>query len=133
MDPCLPIHPCPIISAALGCKEALLLVFFPKLLAIAEAGECFLTLLPPREAIESEDAFETQLSYSPKPANVVRLSDVLSDRPSHSRQTLRKALHRLAPTCRLLWSKTLWIAKTIEKVSVLLCHLRAEGFTLALM
>lgn len=82
---------------------------------LAEVGTCFLSLLPPREAIESDNPFESQLSYCPKPASVVRLSDVLQDRPSHPRQTLRKALHRLAPTCRLLWSKTPWIGKTLEK------------------
>ena len=38
------------------------------------------------------------------------------ERPVHPRQTLRKALYRLAPTCRVLWSNTRWIVDTIAKV-----------------
>ena len=84
---------------------------------VAGAGQCFLSLLPPREALESEDPLYGQLSYQPRAADVVCLSDVLQERPLHPRQTLRKALHRLAPTCRLLWCKTPWIVNTVEEVS----------------
>jgi hypothetical protein len=40
-------------------------------------GMTFLTLLPPREALESQDPLRAQLNYHPKTAEVVRLSDVL--------------------------------------------------------
>lgn len=66
--------------------------------------------------MEAENPLDAQINYQPRASDVVSLSDVLQERPSHPRQTLRKALHRLAPTCRLLWCKTPWIASTMEKV-----------------
>lgn len=91
------------------------------MLVAADVGNCFLTLLPPREALESEDPLTMQLSYTPRTSDVVCLSDVLVDNPSHPRQPLRKALHRLAPTCRLLWANTPWIVKTMQRVSLCQC------------
>jgi len=46
-------------------------------LLTAGNGMTFLTLLPPREALESQDPLRAQLDYHPKTAEVVRLSDVL--------------------------------------------------------
>lgn len=85
----------------------------------ADNGKCFLGLLPPRNAMEADNPLAAQVNYQPRPSDVVPLSDVLQERPSHPRHTLRKALHRLAPTCRLLWCKTPWIVNTIEKVCTL--------------
>ena len=82
----------------------------------AEEDAFFLTLLPPKVAIEAEDPVAAQLSFRPPVAAVVSLSELLKERPEHVVSTLQKALSRLAPNCRLFWGSDPWIMHRVNQV-----------------
>ncbi|KAK9858812.1 hypothetical protein WJX84_000664 [Apatococcus fuscideae] len=76
----------------------------------------FLTLLPPKSAIEAEQPVAAQLAFRPPEAAVVSLSELLKERPEHVVSTLQKALSRLAPNCRLFWGSDPWIMHRVNQI-----------------
>ncbi len=85
-------------------------------------GSFFLSLLPPKKVLDAAEPVAAQLQFRPQAAEVVRLSEIMKERPYHPSMTLQKALTRLAPTCRKLWNQMDWIAEMIAQVSLNLHH-----------
>ncbi|KAK9843046.1 hypothetical protein WJX74_006165 [Apatococcus lobatus] len=81
-----------------------------------EEDAFFLTLLPPKVAIEADEPITAQLSFRPPVAAVVSLSELLKERPEHVVSTLQKALSRLAPNCRLFWGSDPWIMHRVNQI-----------------
>ncbi|KAK9818264.1 hypothetical protein WJX72_009738 [[Myrmecia] bisecta] len=78
----------------------------------------FLPLLPPKEAVDSEDPIRQQLTFQPRSADVVLLSEIVNKRPTHESPMLAKALMRLGPTCRMLWYSHPWITDQVAKAQI---------------
>ncbi|KAA6427377.1 MAG: hypothetical protein FRX49_02041 [Trebouxia sp. A1-2] len=79
-------------------------------------GTFFLSLLPPKKVLDASEPVAAQLQFQPQAAEVVRLSEIMKERPFHPSMTLQKALTRLAPTCRKLWNQMDWITDTVAQV-----------------
>jgi len=79
-------------------------------------GTFFLSLLPPKKVLDAGEPVAAQLQFQPQAAEVVRLSEIMKERPFHPSMTLQKALTRLAPTCRKLWNQMDWITATVAQV-----------------
>jgi len=79
-------------------------------------GTFFLSLLPPKKVLDASEPVAAQLQFQPQAAEVVRLSEIMKERPYHPSMTLQKALTRLAPTCRKLWNQMDWITETVAQV-----------------
>lgn len=88
----------------------------PKSSDLAGNGNFFLSLLPPKKVLDAFEPVAAQLQFQPQPQHVVRLSEIMKERPSHPSITLQKALTRLAPTCRKLWNQMDWISQTASQV-----------------
>ena len=84
--------------------------------AVAGNGKFFLSLLPPKKVLDAPEPVGAQLQFAPDQSEVVRLSEIMKDRPYHPSLTLQKALTRLAPTCRKLWNQMDWISGTVAQV-----------------
>lgn len=83
---------------------------------LAGNGKFFLSLLPPKKILDAPEPVAAQLQFAPDQSEVVRLSEIMKDRPYHPSLTLQKALTRLAPTCRKLWNQMDWISETVAQV-----------------
>lgn len=92
------------------------------MLGSAGNGNFFLSLLPPKKVLDAFEPVAAQLQFQPQPQHVVRLSEIMKERPSHPSMTLQKALTRLAPTCRKLWNQMDWISHTVSQVCCMLEH-----------
>lgn len=66
--------------------------------------------------LDASEPVAAQLQFQPQAAEVVRLSEIMKERPFHPSMTLQKALTRLAPTCRKLWNQMDWITETVAQV-----------------
>lgn len=84
--------------------------------AAADNGKFFLSLLPPKKVLDAPEPVAAQLQFAPDQSEVVRLSEMMKERPFHPSLTLQKALTRLAPTCRKLWNQMDWISGTVAQV-----------------
>lgn len=84
---------------------------------VADNGTFFLSLLPPKKVLDAPEPVAAQLQFQPDQSEVVRLSEIMKERPFHPSMTLQKALTRLAPTCRKLWNQMDWISEMISQVA----------------
>ena len=90
-----------------------------QLFCFAGNGNFFLSLLPPKKVLDAPEPVAAQLQFQPEQSEVVRLSEIMKERPFHPSMTLQKALTRLAPTCRKLWNQMDWISEMVSQVQ---CH-----------
>ena len=91
-------------------------------------GRFFLSLLPPKKVLDAAAPVAAQLQFQPQSAEVVRLSEIMKEKPYHPSMTLQKALTRLAPTCRKLWNQMDWIGEMVAQVTATAC-LHTRGVT----